>query len=466
MQLTSQPVRAATGPRPAVVLALLAGAPFLAGLDLFVVNVAFTAIGAGFPGHSAADLSWVLNGYAIVYAALLVPVGRWADRVGPKRVFLAGLAAFTGASAVCAVAPNLWILVAFRAVQAAGAAAVTPTSLGLLLHAVPADRRAVSVRLWAATSAVASTLGPIVGGVLVEWSWRWIFLINVPLGLALVAGAARGVPGYRAEQPDTRLDLTGTVLLTAGISAAALGLVEGNDWGWTGTGTTTSLAVAAAALAAFALHTARHPSPLIAPALLRVRTFAWSNAAALVFNASFAAGLLAAILWLQHVWGYSALRTGLAIAPGPLMVPLCAIGGRRLAGRIPAGVLACAGSVLWALGAVVLLLSAGARPDYVRDLLPGWIVCGIGVGLTLPTILSSATSGLPPARSATGSAIVTMTRQIGTVLGVSMLIALLGSPTGYPAVHAAFRGAWAAVAATGLISAAVSPGLSPRPAAR
>ena len=457
MAINSQDA-ARTGP----ILAVLCGAPFVAGLDLFVVNVAFNRIGESFPSHSLGVLSWILNGYAIVYAALLIPLGRWADLVGNKRVFVLGLGLFTAASAAAAASPSLEALIACRVVQAVGAAALTPTSLGLLLHAIPAARRAFSVRIWAASSALAAALGPVVGGLLVQLSWRWIFLINVPVGVALVWLTLRRVPDFRAEHPERELDLVGAALLTIGIGAVSLGLVEGNDWGWRTVGVVASFLVAAVALAGFAVNNVRHRSPLISPELLRVRAFAWANVTAWLFNASFAAGLLGSILWMQDVWGYSALATGFAVAPGPLMVPLFALGGQALTRRVPAGVLVAIGSTLWAVGSVLMLASVGPQRNYAADLLPAWLICGIGVGLALPTILASAAAQLPPARSATGSAVVSMTRQVGMVVGISGLVALLGSPVGYAATHQAFTRVWWSVAVVALLAAGAALNLSPR----
>ncbi|NUR31832.1 MAG: MFS transporter, partial [Catenulispora sp.] len=169
-------------------------AGFMAMLDVFVVNVAFPAIGRDFHSASLADLSWVLNAYTIVYAALLIPAGRLADRYGRKSAFAAGLVVFTAASLACAGAPGLWWLVAARLVQAAGAAALTTASLGLLLTVLPAERRAGAVKIWATTSSVAAALGPVVGGALVLLSWRWVFLLNLPVGVAAFAAARQLVP--------------------------------------------------------------------------------------------------------------------------------------------------------------------------------------------------------------------------------------------------------------------------------
>ncbi|MGX7731537.1 MFS transporter [Rhodococcus sp. 2H158] len=441
-------------------LAVLSGAPFVASLDLFVLNVALGDIGTSYPGSSLGELSWVLSGYAIVYAALLVPLGRWADRIGRRRGFLVGLGLFTAASAACALSPSLWVLVVCRLFQAVGAAALTPASLGLLVSAVPEARRAGAVRIWAATGAAAAAFGPVVGGLLVEVSWRWAFLINVPIGILLLAVARRVVPDIRPVDSGARLDLAGAALLTLGIGALALGLVQGPEWGWADVRVLAAFVVAAGALLLFAHVNARHPAPLIEPSLLAVRSFSWSNVTALIFSATFAAGLLANVLWVQQVWGYSALRTGLAVAPGPLMVPLFAAVGQVLARRFTPGAIAAAGCVLWGAGAGLVLATVGPEPEYATALLPGWLIGGVGVGLALPTILSAATAQLPPTRTATGSAIVTMSRQLGTVLGISVLVAILGA--GDDAVSA-FRFSWWTIAAVAVVAALAAGGMNPRP---
>ncbi len=315
-------------------LAVLSVAAFVAGLDLFIVNVAFDAISRDFGGAALADLSWVLNGYAIVFAALLVPLGPLSDRLGHKRVFVLGLALFTAASAACALATGLWVLVVCRVLQAVGAAALTPATLGLLLSVFPAERRQVAVRVWSASAALAAAAGPVFGGLLVSVSWRWVFLVNIPIGVLALLVAVRVLPESREATARHLPDLAGTCLLTGSIGLLALGLVKVNDWS---AGLTSTLLVAAAGGgAAFWRRSRNHPAPVIEPALLRVRAFAWSNVTALVFTAAFAANLLTAILWMQQVWGYSALRTGLGIAPGPLMVPVAALVAGRLASRLAA----------------------------------------------------------------------------------------------------------------------------------
>src|SRR4051795_1597724 len=205
---------------------------FVSSLDLFIVNIAFPDLRADFPATSLAGLSWVLNAYAIVFAALLVPAGRWADRAGRKRAFLGGLALFTLASAACAAAPSVDVLVAARVVQAAGAAVLMPASLGLLLPAFPPEKRGLAIGLWAAVGGTAAAAGPVIGGLLVEGSWRWVFLVNLPVGIfAIVAGARvlREIREVDAQRPD----VLGAVLLTGAVGTLIAAIVEGPDWGWT-----------------------------------------------------------------------------------------------------------------------------------------------------------------------------------------------------------------------------------------
>src|SRR3954454_11716098 len=277
--------------RDALVTTVLVGATFLVSLDLFIVNVAFDEIGVDLASGRAslADLSWVLTAYAVVYAALLVPMGRLTDRYGRKNGFIAGLVVFTLASAACGFAGSVWQLVGFRALQAIGAAALTPASLGLLLAALPEARRAPAARLWALAGAVAAALGPAVGGGLVQVSWHWAFWINLPVGIALVVGAVTLVPDVRHNAGAPRPDLAGAALIAVAVGALVLGLVEGNDWGWTSARVLGSFAIALFAGAAFGWRTTHHRSPVIAPALLPVRGFRWANLASLLFNVAFGA---------------------------------------------------------------------------------------------------------------------------------------------------------------------------------
>lgn len=439
-----------------LVTTVLIGAAFLAGVDLFIVNVAFDQIGSDFGGTSLSELSWILNAYAVVYAALLVPMGRLADRAGQKRGFVAGMGLFIVASLACGFAPGIWWLVGFRVLQAVGAAAMTPASLGLLLAAVAPEKRASSARLWALTGAVAAALGPALGGGLVQLSWQWAFWINLPIGLLLIIGAVRHVPDVRHNEGTPLPDLAGALVLVLAVGGLVLGLVQAGDWGWTSARVLGAFAVSCLATAVFARRTLRHPSPVVAPALLAVPAFRWANLATLVFNTGFGAALLGAILWLQQGWGYGALQTGLAVALGPLAVPITSVLAHRWFSDARPGHMVAAGSLLFAGSALWQSLALTPTPAYWTAFFPAWVLGGIGVGLAMPNLLAAATATLPPTQVSTGGGIVTMARQVGLVLGVSLLVTILGSEAG----EAAFTHAWLAVALCMLVAAAAALRLS------
>src|SRR4051794_23078945 len=251
---------------PGLVLFIVCAAVVLASLDLFIVNVALPDMAQDLGEDNLGDLSWVLNAYAITYAALLLLFGRMAERRRRDLGFLLGVAVFIAASAACAAAQSLEALIAFRVLQAAGAALLTPTSLSLVLATTEPERRQHAVRIWTAVGGAAAALGPVVGGLLVAASWRWVFIVNVPIGLvALAIGWRRlpRVPGHDVPNPDA----LGALLATVGVGTLTLGLVQGEHWGWTSAATIGALAIAVVSLGAFVVHTLRARNPLIEPAL-------------------------------------------------------------------------------------------------------------------------------------------------------------------------------------------------------
>jgi EmrB/QacA subfamily drug resistance transporter len=439
--------------RPGQVLAIVCAGIVLANLDLFIVNVALPDIAQDLGDANLGTLSWILNGYAIVYAALLVFCGRMAERYPRNLSFLMGIVLFTVASAACALANSVEVLVAFRLLQAAGAALLTPTSLGLILATFPAERRGGAVRVWAAVGGFAAALGPLVGGLLVTLSWRWIFLVNVPIGLlALVVGWIKlpRVPGHDVPAPY----LWAAALITIGVAALTFGIVKVNDWGWHASGVALSFAVAAAALGLFAVHCLRSVNPFIDPALFRIRDFTRATLTMAPFSTAFGGFLLSLVLWEESVWHWSALKIGLAIAPGPFMVPVTSllVAGRLIA-RFGAVMVVTAGLAVFAAGVIVWAVLAGPDASLMFAVLCV-IPSGIGVGLILPTLMGFGTSALPASSLATGSGVINMVRQIGFAVGVAMFVAIVGSPGSAEAHIAAFRLAWwvmAAVTALGLV---------------
>ena len=410
------------------VLIVVSAAVFMASLDLFIVNIAFPAIGRDFGGTSLGSLSWILNAYAIVFAALLVPAGRTADRLGRKRSFIAGLVLFTTASALCAAAPSVELLVAARVLQAVGAASLFPTSLALLLPEFPASERRTAVSIWAAAGGVAAAAGPPVGGLLVQAGWQLVFLVNLPIGIVLLVFAVRILSETREPAGTPRPDLLGAGLLTASIGTLTFAIVKAADWGWASGRIIGLLAAAVVLLGAFWLRSTRHPAPIVEPALLEHRSFVFANLGALLFFMAFGAMLLSSVLFLTTVWGESVVRAGLQIAPGPAMAALFAVPAGLLAARVGERVTGAAGGLLFAAGGVWWLTHVGATPDYAGAFLPGMVIGGAGVGLVIPSLTSAATSSLPPDRFATGSAVLSMSRQIGVALGVAVLVSIVGTP--------------------------------------
>ena len=440
---------------PALVLVIVCAGVVLASLDLFIVNVALPSIARDLHQQNLATLSWVLNGYAIVYAAFLVLLGRISEGRNRENDFLLGVLIFTLSSAACGLAPSLTTLIVFRLVQALGAALMTPTSLGLILATSPPEKRLSSVRAWAAVGGAAAALGPVLGGLLVAVGWRWVFFINVPVGLLALAVGWRRLPRV-AGQPVPRPDALGALLVTLGIGALTLGLVEGNSWGWGSVRVLVGLIAGVLLIGGFVLHTTRHHNPLIDPALFRIPAFRGASAVSLFFSVAFGAMLLSIVLWMQNVWGWSALHTGLAFAPGPLMVPLCSfLLAGRLVARFGPGRVIFVGSLIYTGGVVWWALRAGLAPNYLGQVLPGTLMTGIGVGLTLPTFISTGSAALPPASFATGSAVINMLRQVGLAIGVAVFVAVLGTPhTGSGTLHG-FQHAWIVIAAFSLLAAFV-----------
>lgn len=429
-------------------MAVVAVGVLLSGFDLFIVNVALGDIAAAIGVSDLADLSWILNAYAITFAALLVPAGRVSDRIGAKRGFLGGLLLFTAASAACAFAPGLAGLVAFRVIQAAGAAMMIPSSLGLVLTAFPPEGRAGAVRLWAGLGGIGAALGPVVGGVLVHADWRWIFLVNVPTGIvAAIVGwrVLPDAPGDRGRAPG----LVGAALLTVTVAALVLMLVNGPEWGWTSGRTLAVAVVVAVGLLLNVLAVVRAADPIVGLDLLRTPHFASMSLTLLTFHVAFGAMLLSVVLWLQEIWGLSALEAGLSIAPGPLLVPFVAVYGGRLVTRIGAPAVIALGSTVFAAGIATWALLAGPSTSYVATVLPGMLLTGIGVGLVVPPATALGTSELPPDRRGTGSAVLQTARQVGIAIGVAVLVAILAAQA--PGAEA-FAAAWWTTAAFALAS--------------
>ena len=438
---------------PLQVFAIVCVGIVLANLDLFSVNIALHKIAAEFKGASLEDLSWILNAYAIAYAALLVFFGRLAEGYRRDRGFIVGIGIFTAAAVACAVSSSVWELVIYRLAAAAGAALMTPASLGLLLACYPAEGRGTAVRNWAGIGGFAAALGPLVGGVLVSMNWRLIFAVNAAIGMVAIGIAWRklpAVPGHAVERPSVLAALS----ITGGIACLILAIVKGNSWGWRSWEVASCLAISAVLLGTFVAHCLRSLNPLVDPALVRIRPFTGAALAMFPYSMTFGAMLFSIAVWCQSAWGWSALQTGLAIIPGPLLVPTTSlIFTSGLLERFGTARVVAAGIVCVVVGFCVWAARMGTEPS-VGLVVVGMVLNGVGVGLIFPTLMGVSTHALPPSSFATGSGSINMIRQAAIAIGVAIFVAIIGAPTSSQERLDSFRIGWwvmAAITALALI---------------
>jgi EmrB/QacA subfamily drug resistance transporter len=444
-------------------LAVSSLAVFAVFLDTTALFVAFPDITASFPSVAPQQLSWVINGYTIVFAALLIPLGKLADRRGHRQLFLAGSLVFTVASVLCAVSPDPSTLNAARVLQAIGGAALVPSSLALVLRATPRERVPVALAIWGATGAVAGAVGPTLGAALIEvGGWRWVFLINVPVGIVTVVAGRRVL--VESRDPSARMPaVTGVILLIVGSALVTLALVRGEDWGWGSSGVIGSLVPGIVVLVAFLVHQRHTMAPTIDLALFTIRNFRWGNLATMVFAVAFTAMFLSSILFLTELWGWSILQAGFGVAPGPLSVAVMAPFMGRLAVRIGQRPLLLTGGVLYAVGGLLRLLMLSEEVAYVRDYLPSMVFTGLGVALCLPQLQSVVGQALPPDRLGVGGAVNQALRQFAGTAGVALTVGFVAAATDLDSALRAFDRIWWILIIGGLGTALCAVPLRTRP---
>lgn len=396
-------------------------------LDTTVLYVAFPDITATFSKASPAELSWVLNGYTIVFAALLIPVGKVADRVGHRRVFLIGSALFTGASMACGLAPTIEVLIGFRVVQAIGAAALIPSSLALVMHAFAFDELPRAVAVWGAAGAAAGALGPTMGAALVDGlGWRWAFFLNLPVGVYTIVAGARHM--RESSAPDARIpSFVGVALVASAAALVSYGLIITEDYGWLGARTWWFLGAGFVTIAVFVVHQSRTDAPSLDLDLFRIRNFSWGNITMLVFGVAFSAMFFSSILFLTHVWDWSIIKAGLGVAPGPAIVALVSPRLGKLAGRVGQRPILIIGGLIYAGAGLWRLVMLHPEPNYWIDYFPSMIFSGLGVSCIFPQLSSLVAQALPPGRSGVGGAALQAGRQFGGTFGVALAIAMLGT---------------------------------------
>jgi EmrB/QacA subfamily drug resistance transporter len=445
--------------RRAIFAVTVVGA-FMASLDLSVVNVAFPALERSWPHDTQASLAWVITAYAIVYGSLLVTAGRTADRLGRRRIFFGGMWVFTIGSGVCSLAPSLMWLVVGRVGQGVGAALLLPASLGLLLEAFPEELRPQAVALWAGAGALAVATGPSLGAAMISaGGWRLAFVINVPIG---VAGWTFGRRVLADDRPDGRSaspDYLGVALVTTALAALVLAISEAPTWGWSDMPVLGCLAGSGAFGVLFVFRCARRPDPVLDLELFADRSFSVANAATALYAMGFFAMLLGNILFLTSVWRFSILDAGLAITPGPIVVALVSRWSGKLASRYGFRPVLVPGFAIFAIGLLWYVVRVGPYPDYAACWLPGTLIAGLGIGLTLPVLAAAAVASLGAGRFAAGSAVNQTARQVGGALGVAVLVAILAGSAADPMAH--FRHVWEFAAAMAAVAGAVTVLLRP-----
>jgi EmrB/QacA subfamily drug resistance transporter len=412
------------------VLALTAVGFFITALDFTIVNVAFRPIRDDL-GADTHLLSWTLSGYAIAFAAGLLTAGRMADAYGRKRAFLAGNVVFTLGSLVCGVAPSVEVLIAGRVVQALGGALLVPTATALVLPEYPVERRAHVFGITAAMSSIAAALGPVAGGVLTtQFGWRWVFLINLPIGLVSVVVGARLLRESRDPSASRRPDLLGAALAISSVGLLTLAIVEGDRWGWTSPTELIVLAVAIVLGYAFVERCRSSDDPVLDLSLLRLRFVSSANATNVLWAMGFYAAYFTNVGWLQEVWGYSAQTSGLLYLPGPIVATVASIMlGRHLRRLGPQRIVA-AGTFLLAGLSLGFSALAGEERRYLALFLPLVTLTGLAVGSVIPALSGASNAYLPANRFAMGSALYTTGRQVGAALGLATVGALQARTVG------------------------------------
>jgi EmrB/QacA subfamily drug resistance transporter len=402
-------------------LVIVCVAIFMLLLDITVVNVALPDIQKELHA-SFTDLQWVVDAYALMLATTVLIAGTLGDLLGRKRVFLVGVGLFTAASAACGAATDPLVLNLARGVQGVGGAIMLAVSLAILSQEFHGKERGTAFGIWGATIGAAVAIGPLVGGALTTWlGWRWIFFVNLPIGVLCILGGLRVLHESRNEEHGG-YDLPGFATLTGGLFSFVLALLRGNDWGWS-SGREVALYVVAAVLlvAFFAIeHVSR--APMLDLGLFRVPTFVGAQIVAFAISAGIFAQFLYLTLYLQNVLGYSPIQAGLRFLPLSLVSFFVAPVAGRLSARLPVRLLLGVGLAL--VGVSLLLMHGVTTHSGWTTLLPGFVVAGIGVGMVNPPLASVAVSVVEPRRAGMASGVNNTFRQVGIATGIAGLGAI------------------------------------------
>jgi EmrB/QacA subfamily drug resistance transporter len=422
---------------PWAVLAVLCLGLFMILLDGTIVNIAIPHIQTYFD-TGFGEIEWVMNAYILAFAVLLVTLGRFGDLWGRRKVFIAGMALFTAGSLACGLAPTIGLLIAFRVLQGVGGAAMMPSTLSIIAAVFPAGKRGAAMGVWGGVSGLATAIGPTLGGVIVQYvtwpsagdSWRWIFLVNIPIGIVGIVLALRLVPESRNPTAVKTLDLPGVGLVTASLFCLTFALIEGQSYGWTSAVIVGLFVASAIAFLLFSRREHRVSQPLIDFSLFRSLTFAAGNATGLLLSAAMMGAFFMIPIFLQSVLGYSAIKAGLVMVPMSVIIIFAAPAAGVLSDRVGGKWIVALGMFMLALGlawmAGLLPGIAAISPDTTPlSLLVPFLISGIGIGLAVAPVTSAVMATAPRDRIGNASGVLSTMRQVGSLLGIAVLGAVL-----------------------------------------
>lgn len=415
----------------------------MVSLEITVISLARGEIAEAFPDSSPSTLSWVITAYNIGVASLLLPSGWAADRHGRRRLFLWGLGVFAIGSFLSGIAPSAELLIAARVLQSVGGALQFPAGLALLLTAFPIERRQLAIGIWGAMGGLAAALGPSLGALLVDaFGWRAVFLINVPVALGALIIAPRWLTESVGEGVPESVDLISVPLASLGVGAFVLGIVQGGTWGWGSVSTLASFGVGVVLLVVFVMRSRTHPRPLFDLALLQNRSFSIGNLGSVFFVAAFFAWLVVFPEFIQRTWGWSVLKTGFAIAPGPMVATLVSPITGRLADRIGNAPILAVGGVSGAIGGSLHLVFTDTEPNYLLGILLPGLFIGLAAGCSFAMLVGATMRDVPPSQFGMGGAGRTTIFQLSIAVGVAIAIALIGTPDSPDALLDGIRNVW------------------------
>lgn len=414
---------------PWAVFGIASLATFLISIDSTILYAAFNSIAASFSQATPASISWVMNAYTIVYATSLIPAGGIADRLGRKKVFMYGVGLFVSASFLCGIAPNIYILISARILQAIGAALLGPSSLALILEAFPQSKRAQVMSGWGAVGALAAAIGPALGSLIIDsMGWEWAFFLNIPVGLYCLVKGIPTLHESRNSHTHIRMDIVGMCLIILSVSLLTTCIIEVKSGSLSPTSLHLMLVGGIVLLLAFILWCKKTTDPLVDVELFKNRTYRFVNTASLLFSVSFAMMFFSFFFFMTNIWHYSLPQAGFAMTPGPLTVIPVAIISGKIASKVGHRNILITGCLMFAGGAFWYLNMPGLTPNYIESWLPGQLITGAAIGMVMPSLSAAAVHDLPKKDYAIGSAINQAIRQLGTVVGVAATVALLVHP--------------------------------------